>query len=121
MADLEQAFAIDLKFKLFYQHPPSLLFKGRIDKSVIALQSLCAGLPHRGDGIITLLLPISAVFLYFFLKLGLIRTAFATMMAAAGPAGTGLHLQLPHHCTMQTWAEEVGMNHFILDSLSSFQ
>lgn len=65
MADLEQAFAIDLKFKLFYQHPPSLLFKGCIDKSVIALQSLCAGLPHRGDGIITLLLPISAVFIFF--------------------------------------------------------
>lgn len=47
--------------------------------------------------------------------MGLIRTAFALTMAAAGPAGTGLHLQLPDHCTVQTRAEEVGVNHFILD------
>lgn len=39
-------------------------------------------------------------------------------MAAAGPAGTGLHLQLPDHCTVQTRAEEVGVNHFILDKQS---
>lgn len=54
----------------------------------------------------------------FLSKMGLIRTAFALTMAAAGPAGTGLHLQLPDHCTVQTRAEEVGVNHFILDKQS---
>lgn len=55
MADLKQAFALHLKIQLSYQHPPTLLFKGYIDKCLIVLQSVHTDLPHRGDGIISTL------------------------------------------------------------------
>lgn len=64
MSDLEQAFAVDLKIWLFYQHSPTLLFKGH--KYLIVLQSVHTSLPDKGNRIICiLLLLISAVSPFF--------------------------------------------------------
>lgn len=69
-----------------------------------------AGLPHRGDGIISTLPFLISTVSPFFLKMGLIRSGLAVTRPIPGPAGTSPCLGLPDQRTTQTQAVEARVN-----------